>query len=443
MSKRAKPGAAAADWVPELTETIARYIVDPDDIMNYLDALEPTKTLGDLHHLLHLLQKHGTSKDIWPRLRITPPLVNEVRLLKAVVKFFSHIELATTGDVSWLCLAPATTMHLTAFPTIAEDSTAWYNELTRLPITHITWKYFDDEDRSALVNALPRLPQLKGLTIEFENTIAPFLEFISTSTLHELHLGQHLFAGTDGPSGSSHDYKLMNLTKWIRTQSARTLTFPLADLRWCTPGAVQAFLDALSQSTTLTTFVGHRFSLSALQRCTIRWPWSLEALYIDNVFMNDADDAAIVEAFLHHSNLKQLEFNQPEFSSDCFRSFLDRLPPSLERLTLRNAGLSDQEMQILAKLLPTMAIVKLNLSENSFEDPGVYSLAEVLDKTSIEELCLDGNNFSEAAGVALIESTKSKPRVFISLRDCGFDEDEKEKLAALVRRQGVRLDLAD
>ncbi|KAF0689312.1 Aste57867_19229 [Aphanomyces stellatus] len=428
-------------WQTDLIQAIACFIADANTLFHFLTALEPTNNLGGLSHLLSRLIVAGDSKQgVWPILRITSRTVDDPTL-KELVKCYSHIELAVACDFSWLHVAPSSTVHLSAFPAYLEPeaSDAWYHKLTRWPVTHITWTRHYDEDLDAFLAALPRMRRLTSLTINHETSLAPLLEFISTSKLTEVHImSQSPYTGDGGTCNN----ELTWLTKWLESQPVQAFSwFNWETLKCCSSATTQAFLDALAQSPALISVGLNWLSLADVRDHSFRLPPSLKSLTLDNVYVETHKDEVAMAKLMQKSNVQVLSIHGARFF-EFFHAFLDGLPTSLVRLTLQQSRLTYVECHLLAQFIPTKTIVHLDLSENTAGNRGARALAKVLEASSIEELCLNQNNLTEAAVKVLIEVAHAKqPPISLSLIDNSIDDEEQDSLITLARQRGVALSL--
>ncbi|KAF0689313.1 Aste57867_19230 [Aphanomyces stellatus] len=433
-------------WPSDLIEAIIRFISDPNDLFHFLTALEPTKSLGNLSHLLQLLRIADSNKHcVWPWLVITPSTVVDLNL-RASVKYYDHIELnmghadsVAAFDLTWLDVAPPTAVYLVAYSEghSVEASAAWCNHLSTLPITHISLRrYICDTVHPAWLNIFPRLQHLTSVILcNVAVAITPFLAFVSTSKLTDLH-----FVSNSTEEDNIHDLSLVHLTKWLETQ-------PVHSFSWLDKGAiafssnivVQAFLCAVSQLTTLTSFTTNWLTMEDVRYHALKLPQALQSLQINDLRIHTSDDAVTLDALLTTSNVTDLSIPDADLSDQFVLECLPKWP--LRRLAMPRAlFLTYRACHLLGQILPHTSIVRLDLSNNIlFGNQGPLVLAACLAASSVQELCLNDCNLHEATVLALIDVAASTPRLSISLIGNNLNHQQEVELVNLAQQRGCQV----
>ncbi|KAF0689316.1 Aste57867_19233 [Aphanomyces stellatus] len=441
-----KPKASAAElvWSTELVEGIARFILDPYDLLDFLTALEPMKCLGDLAHLHTMLDQAddaGMAK-VWPTLRVTSSTFNNPTL-RTVVKYYSRFTLLEACDYSWLCVVPSARVHLKAFPA-TQDKVAlahWFNNLTRLPITLITWRSnknlnYDNEDTNdngeeALLHALPRLPHLRGLNIASHFThMTQLLEFVSTSQLKEF---------VTGYDDTNYDYCKVYppLTRWLTAQPVEVFSFDVNDLANIPISTVEEFFTSLTLSSSLTTLSMLQLDLSFLLEFSFRLPKSVRTL---NLYACKCSLWVNLAELVENSNLEALSISGASFamSQEMFiATFLSRVPKSLKSLDLSSCQLTCDECRVLPQALPTTSIVNLNLSDNGLRDEGIGYIAQAIQSSALRILNISSTCVTEAGVKSLIYAARAKPKFFIRMEKNNWDDDTKTRLRKVAGQENT------
>ncbi|KAF0700896.1 Aste57867_8582 [Aphanomyces stellatus] len=439
QNKKREPGATA--WPREIFESIVPHISNADNLVNYLTAME-TNVSDDLVCLLHRV-RHAKDTE-WPVLCITSATVRGPSL-QQVVKYYRHIQVTDAGDLSDLeGVSPSTTtIDLRAFPAEdvdAETCTAWYRQLARVPVTHLTWRCDFDEDRDELLGVLPQLSHLRSLRILHETNMAQLFAYVGTSKLTELFTGNFRFSSDDGPDVL--DAALTHLTKWLDAQPVTGFGFIFNALERCSPFIAAAFLHALTRATALTTLTAYFLPLAIVRKhASFRLPPMLQCLRVQGLLIDTAADAATLETLVRDSKLTKLAVMNTIIPT--LHSLLQHLPwASLTHLALKRIRLSNHDCQTLALCVPLWTALKgLDLHKNAFDCGGVMCLARAMPSTStLETLGLSANRLSEMAAATLIQVAAQRyPRFCLDLTACVVDTFQQERLKALACRARVDL----
>ncbi|KAF0689315.1 Aste57867_19232 [Aphanomyces stellatus] len=425
--KKAKSSAAEFIWLTKPVEIIACFISDPEDLLDYLIALEPTNRLGDLVHLLDILDQADRKEHIWPTLQVTSHTVNNPAL-RAVVKYYSQILLSEACDYSWLDLAPSARVHLMTCPATQDKNVLanWYKHLTRLPISRITWTSDSDED--LFLEALPHLPHLKGLRLATRfSSMKRLLDYVSTSKLKEFDTGRAITSYND----DAEQY-YTHLTTWLRAQPVEVLSFDMKALAKAGDDIAQAFFSALAQSTSLTTLTLPLLNMHLVRRYSFCLPKSVRTL---NLRLFSAGEGAILAGLIRNSNLEDLHIPCSTFSMGIhFPLLFKSLPTSLKTLDLSECQLTSDDCHALGEVLPSTSIENLDLSANNVGDEGLGFISQTLQASSLHKLNINDTGLTALGVAVLIQAALTKQEFFIRMERNDWGDETKNKLRALAQR---------
>ncbi|KAF0689317.1 Aste57867_19234 [Aphanomyces stellatus] len=428
--------AAQHVWSVDLVEAVVRFISDPHDLLHFLAALEPTKCLGDLTHLLALVQQDDIDlDDVWPTLLITSWNVDDPAV-RTVVKYYSNVELYGACDFTWLQVPLSTHVHLTTFSDCKMDEAAWrnwFNQFASVPITSMTWASNSNQAEVAFLDVLPRMGQLTGLVIAqpFSKTTR-LVEIVSLSKL--IRFEAWLCEVTiDSKTEYAH------LTKWLLTQPVEVLCFNMRGLIQANADVSSAFFSALTRSTSLTKLDLEMLPLSHVHRFSFSLPPSLTTFCLSDVYFDD--DPKFLADLVEYSTLDVLRITYSNmrsyFGEEDFRMFSNHLPKTLKVLDLSWCELSCGECKELAISLPSTSIVNLDISGNVVDDEGIGYLAQALQVSLLQQLIVNNSGVTETGLEDLIRT--AKPGFYILFNMGDWDEDVKSRLCELAQQQKIRI----
>ncbi|CAK4641630.1 unnamed protein product [Aphanomyces euteiches] len=416
---------------------IALFIQDASDFFSFLTCFDD-ETLGDLQHFLKLSSQMSPT-DLWPKLQLRQLTSSLVPSIRCITRFFTTISVFEVYDVSLLreCLHPHNRVDLLSHPPRNEHH-AWLTApLSMLPVHHITFQAPEYATGDLFVEQLGNMPDLVSLTLQESHMhtdsmdrLFAFLQAsskltrLSLSSLYvsdrtERNVGRVMRARP--PHSTLQRRQLEVLTAWLRR--CPVTSFELD--KWLVDDGDQTsaveFLDTLFGSSTLEDVTISYTPLGRfLAMVSFVAPIRMQSLALTRVCLTGASMAKLA-AGLRHSSITSLslEFNTIEHNG--LQLLLDVLPESnIEMLCLRRMGLDDDACTLIAAVLPSSKIVKLDLSGNTLTDCGAEELCKVIDSLiTLTSLHLSRNRITLQGATDLVKALTVQPQLKIFLDESG------------------------